>query len=594
VVNRPRPWTTLVACLAVAWTGITARAEVERVNTEPGSGITIEIEGWAGIGTPASGRDTGLVPLEVTITNASPAAHVWTIGPDERFGRHNRPLPTATLAVPAGGTGRTTLFIAVDLIGSQMLAVQGHAVVGGASLVNLSENPMPGSDPEEIAAFRVARGQSKRVLAARAGRPADVTYVPLDMARAPTDWRGWSAFRKVLLTADEWAAMSAGGRKAALEWVSLGGHLVVFAAQRDEPRADLPAGLHGGGKWFAGEVKLVSWDGTVITEETMSAVGVGPNGMSASLATYHGQSDGIPMHGRGYGMVHDSGWAPGFGALADMFGPRTLPVAAILAFLAVFGIVAGPLNVMVFAGPGRRARMFWTTPAISLAATIFLLALMFLRDGVGGAGARRVLAMLDPARNSMAVVQEQFSRTGVLFGSSFPIREPAWMHPLMDVGGDEPLVEIDGATRSGGWFRSRSDQAYVVEAVRPSRARIEFVPRPDAAGLPAVVSSVEVPLRRVFVIDAEGLFWQGLDVGTGEKKPLQPADAADYDTWFDGLVADAGPLRKQALVAVRGLRGHAFAESDRPAKVAVQTLPAIRWIDDRAVFVCPTASGDAP
>ncbi|MFM8893132.1 MAG: hypothetical protein ACKOTB_16215, partial [Planctomycetia bacterium] len=276
-------------------------------------------------------------------------------------------------------------------------------------------------------------------------------------------------------------------------------------------------------------------------------------------------------------------WTPGFGALFDLFGPRHLPVPAILAFLAVFGIVAGPVNVLLLAGPGRRSRAFWTTPLISLVATGLLLALMVLKDGVGGSGARRMLGILVPAHNSLAIIQEQFSRTGLLPRGAFPIREPSWMRPLGDPDG-RSFLEVDAAVREGDWFRSRSDQAFLIETVRPSRATLEFVT--DAAG-PAVISSIDAPLDRVFVIDDDGGFWTAGDVGTGERRQLEKSDAAAYAAWFDRIVADAGPFRRAAAESLRGRPGYAYAETSQPAATAVETLGAIRWIDDRAAFLGP-------
>ncbi|MFM9058694.1 MAG: hypothetical protein ACKOSQ_06195 [Planctomycetaceae bacterium] len=583
--SRTVPW---IACAVVAAVAAGARGEVERISTEPGSGITIEIEGWAGINTPATGRDTGLIPIDVTITNTGPAACVCAIRPEERFNWSGRlVVPSATLAVPAGDTARTTLFVAVETDRSTTLRVTGDCVPGGGDIVHIAGIQSAGSPVDPDVLRRRLVGQSREVVARRADRPGDV--VALDMARAPTDWRSWSSFPGILMTADEWRGMSAAARKAAIDRVTLGGRLVVFARPADVGLPGLPpAGERACG---AGSVAVLPWNGEVIEEQAFDRACAGVSDL-VGLASHYQRHPG-QMRGMAHAL-QDTAWEPGFQRLAGVFGRRSLPVGAILAFLAVFGLVAGPLNVMWLAGPGRRSRMFWTTPAISLAATAFLLGLMFLRDGVGGSGARRVLAVLDPERATMAVIQEQFSRTGVLLGSTFPIREPSWMHPLGDDAGSEALVEANGAMRTGDWFRSRSDQAFLLEAVRPSRARIEFVSSPGGDAPPTVVSSVEVPLRHVFVIDDAGGYWQAFDVGTGEKETLQPATAADYDTWFKTVVADAGPVRGRALEALRGRRGWTFAETDRAAPVAIATLGSIRWGDDLGVFACPSARGATP
>jgi hypothetical protein len=384
-------------------------------------------------------------------------------------------------------------------------------------------------------------------------------------------------------------------RKALLDWAATGGRAGVLVADREADRLDrlgFPvAGPDGRRRIGAGEIVAVPWDGSKLEANDVEAFLAGRTTFEDALGDYHPASKASGMSRFGATAPTGGGWDPGFGRLFDRFGLRSLPVVPILAFLAVFGLVAGPLNVMVLAGKGRRSRMFWTTPVISLAATGCLLALMFLRDGVGGAGSRRVLGLLAPEHNALAVIQEQFSRTGVLLGTSFPIAEPAWLEPLGPRDSQAEFVEADGRTRRGDWFRSRDDQAFLATAVRPSRARIEFVPGADAAP-PAVISSIEVPLERVFVIDEEGRYWSADDVGTGEKKPLAASNAEAYDKWFASLEADAGPVRKQAFAAVKNLRGHAYATSPQAGKVAVATLGSIRWIDERSDFVGPyTRSG---
>jgi len=579
----------LVACVVVAGISFAAagRAEVETVSTDPGSGITIEAEGWAGLNSRPTGRDVGLIPVTVTISNASGVDRVWTVATDDRFGRWTGVAPSARIAVPAGATGKTTLFVGMAdrWGGHHQLQISGHGVQGSIYLDCRTEEQGHGgaASPALLRA-----GVSTEVQAIQGYPFEDLQRSgnPLDMAQAPEDWRGWSVFRNVMLSEGEWRALAGGRRKAMLDWVATGGQAAVIVADAAAERLDgmgLPAaGPDGRRRIGAGEVVVIRSQGT-----GLDAKGWGPfqaNGretFASLLASYQ------PASSSSRDYAGDGGsWDRGFGRLVEVFGSRTLPVGWILGFLTLFGIIAGPLNVMVLAGAGRRSRMFWTTPLISLAATAFLLALMFLRDGVGGAGARRVLALLVPEHNAVAIIQEQFSRTGVLLGSSFPIEEPAWLQPIGRSDQNAQLSEVDGRMRQGDWFRSRSDQAFIATAVRPSRARIEVVGGSEAAP-PAVISSIEVPLERVFVIDEEGRYWTAADVGTGEKKQLVASDADAYARWFESLVVDAGPVRAQALTRVRKVRGYAYATSKDASKLAVRTLGSIRWVDERADFAGP-------
>lgn len=579
----------LVTVLAAVG-GDVLQAETVGLVTDPASGISIEVDGWAGLSANCDGRDAGLMPVAVTITNRSPRGHVWTVQPDASFGRSRTAVPSARLAVPAGGTGKATLsFDPNDArnFAGVWFQVMGHGVAGGAQRFQVQGGRSFGSAGATPPAL--PSGISRRALDAKGSALSQfqITGQSLDMDRAPDDWRGWSTFGSILLTEDDLLAMPAGSRKAMLEWVALGGRAGVLVEERSAERLDAlgfpAADVDGRRRVGAGEVIPLEWDGTTMREEAVVGFLAGRSltDKADRLLSYTDGSGALvnvvrPIVGQ---------WIGGFRKLYDVFGPRTLPVLPILAFLAIFGLLAGPFNVMVLAGSGRRSRMFWTTPVISLAATAFLLGLMFLRDGVGGAGARRVLALLMPEQNGIAVIQEQFSRTGVLLDGSFPIREPSWMRPLGEVAVDNGFNEIDGTIRRGDWFRSRSDQAFLIEAVRPSRATIEFV---AAAGTPpAVISSIEVPLDRVWVIDEAGRYWTATDVGTGERKELEPGDATAYANWFDSIAADAGPVRLAALEAVRNRRGHAYAESTAAANLAVQTLGSIRWQDDKAAFMGP-------
>lgn len=555
--------------------------------TVPESGIAVEITGWAGITWHnTAGRDLGLVPLVVTITNKSPFDRAWTIEPDRTSGRlPATAMPAVTIPVAAGDEATSTVYIdpgSPTTWGNPYIKVSGYGLVDGEQRFPVQAfshggGGAAGTTPKPVFPSAISSG-----VVSKAGKGLLEKYlIPggmgLGLGQAPDDWRGWSVFSCLLLDDSEWIAMPAGGRKALLDWVGLGGKLGVMVVEASADRLDaigLPrADADGRRRVGAGEIVPLEWDGRELA----------PTHLERFLAgsSEHPRADSV-------GDYVDSAsgrWADGFKKLVDVFGPRLLPSTAILGFLVIFGLVAGPLNVMVLAGPGRRPRMFWTTPLISLAATMFLLALMFLRDGVGGAGARRMLGLLMPDQNGMAIIQEQFSRTGVLLGNAFPIREPSWMRPLGNVEAESGFLEVDGHRREGDWFLSRSDQAYLVETVRPSRAKLELVA--DADGTPAIVSSIEVPLDRVFVIDEEGTYWTATEVGTGERKPLDRSDADAYATWFETLAADAGPIRRAALEAVRNRRGHAYAETMQGAKAAVQTLSSIRWIDDKAAFAGP-------
>ena len=80
-------------------------------------------------------------------------------------------------------------------------------------------------------------------------------------------------------------------------------------------------------------------------------------------------------------------------------------------------------------------------------------------------------------------------------------------------------------------------------------AGVEWHRYPDRAATAlrtGIAALHDVPLEQVFVIDAAGTFWRASDVGTGEKKRLEPSTAEAFGRWFDARNGDAGPVRRAA------------------------------------------------
>ncbi len=72
--------------------------------------------------------------------------------------------------------------------------------------------------------------------------------------------------------------------------------------------------------------------------------------------------------------------------LRDKVGSFTVHTGLILSFVLVFGALIGPVNLFVFARGKKRFRLFWTTPLISIIASVALIVGILLTDGIGGSG----------------------------------------------------------------------------------------------------------------------------------------------------------------------------------------------------------------
>ena len=95
--------------------------------------------------------------------------------------------------------------------------------------------------------------------------------------------------------------------------------------------------------------------------------------------------------------------------------------------IVVFGILVGPINLFVFCRGVNRARLLWVTPLLSLAASVFLMAIYFLSEGIGSHGIYYRVTQLAPDGKFAVESQVSASITGMLMSHEFNFAEPAWL-----------------------------------------------------------------------------------------------------------------------------------------------------------------------
>jgi len=407
-----------------------------------------------------------------------------------------------------------------------------------------------------------------------------------DAVNAPADWRGYSGLSQWWLTAPEWNAQSAQQRAATLDWVALGGRLVIYNDQPapvpDPFRADQVKGdalTHG-----LGQVRFLT-----------GAEAVQKDGVNFIIKAQTETTENL------LGQMQENAWG-----LPVLVGAVRLQSALIFGFILIFALVVGPLNLFVFASGKNRPRLFWTTPLISLIGAGLLGALVIVQDGFGGTGARTTLAVLLPQDKKMAVIQEQVSRTGLLLSSRFGKTEGMWMMPVpvpesspgsgprglrirTSVGGsnrDRKYLESESEAW-GGWFASRSLQAQILQGVKLNRGGIEFT----AGESPTVVSSLSTPLKTLYLRDDEDNYWLAQNVGTGVRTPLKKAAPKNFFDWKTKQFRKAAShfMNERATQFHNQANGNqwVFAEVAEPTKLATPTLESIRWEHDRAFVIGP-------
>lgn len=554
------------------WSGVAPLAETASIIVA--DGVMLEVRAWHGLKPlPAA---TGLVPIDLKFDNGNDRpVGVRVVGGvrDGLWGPWGGMVPNATIRLPAGATVATRLLADPWPNPTGRAHVSVGAEAGNVLRIALEPTFVPaaaaaGAPP----AAAITRGVDDLPGAAQAdlGKPWGIVA----SGDCPADWRGWTMLTRLAITADEWRALPGDVKDAARHWLALGGRLTVFGS--DATVDGLPAdGVLGVGRIDYRS----SSDGSVLG-------GVPLRNLSADVTTIDGVAPSRLLRGMGYQpFIGDS--------LTRLVGARGLPVVALMVILVLLAVVAGPVNLLVFARAGRRARLFWTTPLITIGATAVLLSFMMLRDGIGGVGVRRVLCVLLPEQTSLAVIQEQATRTGVLLRTDFPIAEPAWMLPIGDYPPGAVAFESGSGRRSGDWFQGRGDQAHALFAVRPSRSRVTVV-ETAADGTPTIVSSLDQTLAKVFYRDDGGEVWTTGALPAGVRRACIRSTEEALLSFIRDMRADAGPFPTRALDRLGRLRGHVFATGDDVASAAIGTLDSIRWRSERVVFAGPVVDEAKP
>ncbi len=527
-----------------------------------GSGIDIKITNFYDDLPPA-----GFLPLRVDVQNDSGSSREWTLQSIHILGEWRSAISTSKIVVPA--RERRTFDLLIPLASpitnsarysNLTVSVSGFGVTSGAASEYSSGG---GSTPTPYLgmgkALSVKHWAALRELYNSTGSES-LEGTPLDMGFMPTDWRALAGFDAIMLDAGEWRGLEPGPRAALKDWISQGGTLTLFYDSATAP-PDLPQNTR---------------------------LGIGAIQVFALQEKFPEQARDLLKVGSNLGNLMNSySWS---WSLAGRIGKPSPPHALIITFVLAFAVIIGPVNFLVFAPAGHRHRLFWTTPLISLLASLLMGAAIILSEGFGGSGSRFDVTLIRPDDKKMVCWQEQVSRTGVLISDAFSLTQPAFLAPIDLRKQGTPVARsargssfsLNGATWSGDWFRSRSTQAQALTAISESRERLEL--SRDAEGTLIAQSSFASPLVSLWVFDEAGSLWKTERLETGEKKPLTKAEIGEFQVWFTRQLATAGPLTKTRAEAFGkdAKPGQFFASWSRPP---MTTLPSIRWSEETGLLM---------
>lgn len=540
----------LTCLLLLLIPALTCRAEKDLPSPDftPGSGFEMKLTAAYESIPPA-----GFFPVRVKMTNSSGSTRQWQIRARNRLSTQRMMTSVERIEVPAGATKTFDLLFALaaetdssPTFSSLDFTISGPEVTQGSSYMSDSGT---GKIPTAFLGLGEALsvvnwGPLQSLLEKDYSKGLQGT--PLDMAFMPTDWRALAGFQLIVLTGEEWRGLPPECREALSDWIVQGGELIL-AGGTIQDAADLPpAGSSGMGM-------VEHWTDT--------------ESLPAKLAKkLTGFQHTTPVSA---GSNHGVGWP-----LVGKVGTASSPGLQILCFVVVFAIVIGPVNFLVFAPAGRRHRLFWTIPALSLLASLLMGAYILLQEGIGGWGMRYTVRLSLPAAHKLATWQEQVSRTGVLVGSNFSLPDTSIPVPIPLAGNDNTFT-YDAGIWSGDWFKSRTTQAQLIVDVSANRERIEVS---SAGGEVSITSSFATTLPEIWYIDESDNIWHGTNIRPGETAPMKSGTLGDFHAWKNHNLKDATPRLQDMMETGYGAaRGRFFATQE--ANSGINSLPSIRWKD---------------
>ncbi|MCB9651154.1 MAG: hypothetical protein H6730_31855 [Deltaproteobacteria bacterium] len=403
--------------------------------------------------------------------------------------------------------------------------------------------------------------------------PKEVHVIRVDPSLMPGEWRGFLGLDALWMRQYDLRYLSPEARVALVQWVAQGGALVVVGQLEDgEVQAPLPGFPFTKAdfelrRFGLGHLEVLGADegGQDITDLLSSL-------RARVLVSEHPR--------RGAALQRHV-------ALERWMERVQVRRPLIVAFLVVFWLLMGPVNFFLLAPKARRVRLLVTTPVLGVAASLALVMLILLQDGVGGAGRRAQVVLLMPRLNAAMRGQAQLSNTGLIVSGAFPL--PASVHLAGLVQDEEERQDLErrGDRASGDWFRTRTTQGQWLQELAPARERVERVEPATEDAPPVLVSSLGYPLEAFFYTDHLGRLWGGEGLAPGATARLAPLE--QVEPWFataveryPGPMQDALRTRLPAKGWLVGkvLKGPApwpthpaVAFDDEPGLVVVEVVP---------------------
>ncbi len=389
----------------------------------------------------------------------------------------------------------------------------------------------------------------------------DTYATPFNLMEWPADYRVYAALDTLIIDRKEYeTSLDEAHRKAIRQWVTSGGRLWLVGNENTVP-SSVPLGM-GLIVQMPSLKHLTDDKKEERLKEILKDSRVFPTPPPASTENYNLCASKL----RPDDIAHQPFLI-------------TSPSALVGMILLPFAIIVGPLCLWYWAPVGKRQRLFFLIPAISVIFFILIALCILLDDGMGGKGERNTLILVNQEDHSALIMQNQICRTAVITRSGFSLPEEVVLQgkSLEHSDGDRSYYALHGSNTytqnlkrtirrgdecSGGWFTSRSTLVHYLTRAVTTRAAINV----NTASAPALHSSYPATLNRLIYRDNNGKLWHLPTLNTGEQQAAQP-----------GLPADLPPTMANHVPTLPNNAYLAEMQSTAPDLNAIPTLPSIDW-----------------
>ncbi|WFB35382.1 hypothetical protein P3T73_14570 [Kiritimatiellota bacterium B12222] len=379
---------------------------------------------------------------------------------------------------------------------------------------------------------------------------ASTIYISaLDFAAMPSDVSGLSGLDVLVMTLEEWQALSV-SQAMIRRWVAGGGQ-VLLISEKTVPREMIGAGRIMGMNYLSPFEFIARLQNMSTIDQT---------------------------------LAHEKAYDRQVWELAEAIPEISKSFGGIMLIVILMAGLLGPLNLWVSFRKKNTLQVIWTTPLLSLGLSLLVGLVIVLSDGFGGKGQRAVTVLLVPELDVEVLVQEQVSRTGVLLNDQFSLPEGTELYAVASDGdrSDRALRyrQLENGGWEGSWFENRSIQAQVLRRTRSNRSEVIF----KRGAEPSVLSTVDATFTRLLIRDEKGGWWMVEDLAPGVEKALLKVNPQ-----LAAKILDEQNPRKTLLFPGKDFQekqGWFYADSVQPDRY-IETLSSVRWQDRAVVYMGP-------